>query len=164
MNVSKLRSSLAASLAVSVLLLTAACGASEEEAVAETPPSAASSASPDTATDAPNEDNSTEDTTTGAYVAGTYDAEGSYQTPGGTQSVAVEVTLDADGTITDVTVEPEAGDGNSLQFQTQFAEGIADEVVGVNIDDLDVSKVSGSSLTSGGFNAAIETIVADALA
>lgn len=163
MNVSKLRSSLATSLAVSALLLTAACGGSEE-AIAETPPSATSPATTGTTPEATTEDTTTGDTNPGAYIAGTYDAEGSYQTPGGTESVGVEVTLDADGTITDVTVKPEAGDGNSQQFQTRFAEGIAGEVVGVSIDDLDVSKVSGSSLTSGGFNTAIENIVAEAQA
>ena len=36
--------------------------------------------------------------------------------------------------------------------------GIADEVVGVAIDELNVTRVAGSSLTSGGFNAALEDI------
>ncbi|WP_447589312.1 hypothetical protein [Microbacterium lacticum] len=42
--------------------------------------------------------------------------------------------------------------------------GIAGEVVGKDIDDVSVSRVAGSSLTSGGFNDALETIKADARA
>ena len=42
--------------------------------------------------------------------------------------------------------------------------GIADEVVGVALDDLNVSRVAGSSLTSGGFNQAVESIKEQAAA
>lgn len=104
------------------------------------------------------------DASTGQYRAGTYTAEGSYTNPGGTSEVTVELTLDHAGTITAATVTPEATGGNSLQFQTQFAGGIAGEVVGKSIDDLDVTKVSGSSLTSGGFNQAVEKIRSEATA
>ena len=45
-----------------------------------------------------------------------------------------------------------------------FAGGIADEVVGKSIASLTVSTVAGSSLTSLGFNKAIDTIKADAKA
>ena len=99
-----------------------------------------------------------------SFEAGDYSAEGSYQTPAGQQSVEVELTLEDDGTITAVEVTPQADGGNSEQFQTKFAGGIADVVVGKKITELDVSKVSGSSLTSGGFNAAIDEITGDAAA
>ena len=61
-------------------------------------------------------------------------------------------------------VTPHATGGNSAQFQGQFASGIASEVVGVALEDVNVSRVAGSSLTSGGFNAAIDTIQAEAQA
>lgn len=99
----------------------------------------------------------------GAYEDGTYDAEGTYQSPGGNESIKVSITL-ADDVVTEVTVTPEATSGNAAQYQKAFAGGIGDVVVGKNIDDLEVSKVSGSSLTSGGFNDALETIKADAAA
>jgi hypothetical protein len=51
---------------------------------------------------------------------------------------------------------------NTKKFQGQFAGGIAAQVVGRNIDELSVSKVAGSSLTSGGFNQAVEKIRAEA--
>ena len=72
------------------------------------------------------------------------------------------VSLDADGTITEVEVEPKAQTGNSVQFQDKFASGISSEVVGKSIAELNVDKVSGSSLTGGGFNRAIEDIVKEA--
>ncbi len=59
---------------------------------------------------------------------------------------------------------PEAENATSKQFQTKFAGGISDAVVGKSIDELNVSKVAGSSLTSTGFNAAIDDIKADAKA
>ncbi|MFE7506246.1 hypothetical protein [Promicromonospora sp. NPDC057488] len=95
--------------------------------------------------------------TDGAYTDGTYSADGSYVSPGGTESVGVELTI-ADGVVTAVTVTPEADDATSAQYQQQFASGISDEVVGVALDQLHVDKVAGSSLTSGGFEDAVTQI------
>lgn len=97
------------------------------------------------------------------YQDGTYEASGSYVSPGGTESVSVELTL-SDGVVTAITVTPGAKHPTSQQYQQAFASGIADEVVGVSIDELDVDAVSGSSLTSGGFNQAVEQIKQDARA
>lgn len=44
------------------------------------------------------------------------------------------------------------------KFQEDFAGGIKAVVVGKNLDELNVSKVSGSSLTGAGFNQALEAI------
>lgn len=98
-----------------------------------------------------------EESAGGNYVDGTYTAEGSYQTPETVESVSVTLTL-ADGVVTDVEVvgEPEARE--SKQYQGQFIGGITEEVVGVAIDELDVTRVAGSSLTSGGFNNAVNAI------
>lgn len=97
----------------------------------------------------------------GTYADGTYEAKGNYQSPNGTEEVDVSVTLKGD-VITAVTVTHEATNPNSVSYQTKFADGIAAEVVGKKIDEINVSRVAGSSLTSGGFNAAIETIKSDA--
>ena len=72
--------------------------------------------------------------------------------------------MSPDGVVTDVTVTPESENLTGQQYQSRFAGGIAGEVVGKQLDELKVSKVSGSSLTSGGFNDAVETIKADATA
>lgn len=100
---------------------------------------------------------------TGDYADGTYEATGDYQAPSGTETVDVSITLEG-GVITDVKVVGTATDPTAQQHQGEFIGGIADAVVGKPIDDIQVSKVSGSSLTSGGFNKAVEEIKAEAAA
>lgn len=94
---------------------------------------------------------------TAAYADGTYTAEGSYQTPETVEEISVTLTL-ADGVVTDVEVTGDPQAPESKQYQGQFIDGIADEVDGKALDDLNVSRVAGSSLTSGGFNKAVESI------
>jgi hypothetical protein len=74
------------------------------------------------------------DSSSATYTDGTYTAEGTYQTP------------------------------ESQQYQSQFIGGISDVVVGKDIDTLSVSRVAGSSLTSSGFNEAIDEIKSEAAA
>ena len=83
---------------------------------------------------------------------------------GQTQAIEVEVTLAADGTITELDADGQAESGNSEQFQGKFESGIDAKVEGRKITELDIDKVSGSSLTSGGFNDAIEQIIGQAKA
>lgn len=108
-------------------------------------------------------DTGTDAVTHGDYKDGTYTESGDYQAPSGTETVAVTVTL-ADNVITDVKVVGDATDPTAQLRQADFVAGIAGVVKGKNIDELDVHVVGGSSLTSGGFNAAIELIKADAAA
>ncbi|GAB3068791.1 FMN-binding protein [Nocardioides zeae] len=151
--------------AVATLSLTAACGVgqSSDESSSDGSSDAGSSSSSQESTGSSDASDGS-GSESGSFTAGTYDAEGGYTSPGGQQSVGVEVTLDADGTVTDVEVTPEASDSTSERYQSQFAGGIADEVVGKRIDELDVSTVAGSSLTSGGFNDAIDDIISQARA
>ena len=151
MNLPAHKKMLSAAAAASVLLLTAACGGGDDPADASTSTPSATANSDDSST------------TSGSYTNGEYEATASYANPGGTSDVEVELAL-ADGTITEITVNPEAEDATSRQYQEKFASGISDEVVGKSIDEIDVSKVAGSSLTSIGFNKAIEEIKADAAA
>jgi uncharacterized protein with FMN-binding domain len=95
------------------------------------------------------------------YTDGTYTAEGSYQTPETIEEISVTMTL-ADGEVTDVEVTGNPHAPETEQYQGQFIDGIAEEVEGRPIDELDVSRVAGSSLTSAGFNAAVEEIKAQA--
>jgi uncharacterized protein with FMN-binding domain len=99
----------------------------------------------------------------GSFKDGTYTEDGSYLSPAGQQSVTVKVTL-ADNKITAVTVTPHATDPTAKGYQNMFVQGIAAQVVGKDIDQLNVSRVAGSSLTSGGFNKAITAIEKDASA
>ena len=121
-------------------------------------------ASSDTGTDSGSSGSGSAETTESAegYTDGDYSAEGSYSSPGGTETIEVELSLEGD-VVTAVTVTGDASNPNAERYQAEFEDGIAAEVVGKDIDDLDVSRVAGSSLTSGGFNDALETIKADAL-
>jgi uncharacterized protein with FMN-binding domain len=108
-------------------------------------------------------DTTVDSDTSAEYADGTYTAEGDYVSPAGPSKVTVEITL-ADDIVTAVTVTPESTDSTAQGFQTQFADGIAAVVEGEDIDSLSVSRVGGSSLTSGGFDDAVEKIKAEALA
>jgi uncharacterized protein with FMN-binding domain len=118
-----------------------------------------SPATTDTSTDAGTDTGSS----TAEYADGTYTADGTYQTPESVETISVTVTLE-DSIITAVDVEGDPQKAESKQYQGQFIGGISDEVVGKSIDEISVSRVAGSSLTSGGFNEAIETIKAEAAA
>ncbi|WP_442576282.1 FMN-binding protein [Microbacterium sp. F51-2R] len=98
---------------------------------------------------------------TSTYVDGTYTAEGSYATPESVEQISVTVTLNND-VVTDVEVSGNPTKRESQEYQAKFIGGIADVVVGQDIDALSVSRVAGSSLTSGGFTQAIEQIKAEA--
>jgi uncharacterized protein with FMN-binding domain len=94
-----------------------------------------------------------------AYRDGEYSATGQYgNLP---SSIGVSVTLD-DDVITAVTVTPHATNPTSRDLQERFAEAIPQLVVGRDIDEVDVSRVAGSSATPVGFNAAIDQIKAAA--
>ena len=143
---------LSAAAAASVMLLTAACGGGSDDA-SDAPSSSATSSSSDDSSDA----------SAATYKDGDYEAETSYANPAGSSDLKVELTL-AGNKVTAVKVTPEATDGTSKGFQSQFASGISNEVVGKSLDELNVDKVAGSSLTHLGFNKAIDEIKADAKA
>lgn len=99
----------------------------------------------------------------GTYADGTYTADGSYQTPETVEEITVTLTL-ADGVVTEVEVTGDPKAPETERYQGEFIDGISDEVVGKPIDELNVSRVAGSSLTSGGFNDAVESIKEQAAA
>ena len=95
------------------------------------------------------------------YKDGTYSADGNYVSPNGTETVGVELTLSG-GTVSGVNITQHPSNPNTRKFQGEFAGGIAAQIVGKKLDELNVSKVAGSSLTSGGFNQAVEKIRSEA--
>lgn len=119
--------------------------------------------STDTGTDTSTESTDFGAATGGDYTDGTYTADGSYQTPETVETISVTLTV-ADGLVTDVEVTGDPQARESEQYQGEFIGGIADEVVGKSLDDIEVSRVAGSSLTSGGFNEAVESIKEQAAA
>jgi uncharacterized protein with FMN-binding domain len=92
-----------------------------------------------------------------ALKDGSYSATGSYDSPGGTESLKVSVTL-AGGDIADATVVSGANDPTASVYQTSFISGYKTYVIGKPIESIKLSNVSGSSLTSQGFNEALKSI------
>jgi len=144
----------AALTAVAGIALLAGCAPTASEAEEPTTPDTGSSSTSDTGSTG-------SDSGSGSYADGTYTAEGSYATPESVETITVTVTLQ-DDIVTDVEVTGDPQKRESEQYQSQFIGGIADVVEGQDIDDIQVSRVAGSSLTSGGFNEAIETIKSEA--
>jgi uncharacterized protein with FMN-binding domain len=101
--------------------------------------------------------------TASVYKDGTYTATGSYMSPGGEDQITVTLTL-ANDVITAVSVTPAAGDWTSQRYQSYFASGYKQYVVGQNIDNVNLTYVSGPSLTPAGFDDAISQIKAQAKA
>lgn len=91
------------------------------------------------------------------YKDGVYTATGDYISPGGAETIDVEITL-KDDVIVDAKMEPNATRPNSVKMQGIFQANFAPLVIGRRIDDLVLDKVSGSSLTPKGFMEAVEEI------
>lgn len=91
------------------------------------------------------------------YKDGTYTATGTYSYHAGKESVEVTATIDS-GKITKIDVVSLAKAPTSKVMQADFIANFKPMVVGKNIDDVKLGKVSGSSLTGIGFNAALEDI------
>ncbi|PWD50810.1 hypothetical protein C8046_09285 [Serinibacter arcticus] len=152
----------AASLAAVSAL--AACAPADDPAVTTDETGESSAESTETASESASESAGSDEAgaaTGGTYADGSYTATGSYISPGGEESVEVTLTLASD-VVTDVEVVSLAEHPNSVRFQGEFIDGIADVVEGVPLDELAVDKVAGSSLTSGGFNEAVEIIKGEA--
>jgi hypothetical protein len=150
------RSTLGAAVAGLGLLTLAGCAVDGDSPVAET-------ADPAPTTEPSTQPTSPAPSGPSVYADGTYVADGSYVAPSGPETISVSITL-VDDLVTEVSVIGDAVDHSAFEFQRRFAKGIAAEVVGRDIADLSVSRISGSSLTSIGFNAAVETIRSEALA
>lgn len=94
------------------------------------------------------------------YRDGKYTAVGTYTTPGGKQEkIGVTVNL-TNSTITTFNIDTSMAEGLPQSFQNNVKTALISEklVAGKNIDELNVSKISGSSLSPIGFNDAIEQI------
>ncbi len=91
------------------------------------------------------------------YADGTYTVTASYDSPAGMESLGVSVTVSGD-IVTAAVVTSMAKDKKSSQFQDAFIAGYKVLAIGKNIADIQLSKVSGASLTTKGFNEALSVI------
>ncbi len=123
------------------------------------------SATPETVTQINNgamgSDSIKKENVTMKYKNGTYKETGSYTSPAGPEQIDVSLTL-KDDVVSDATVEPKATAPASVKFQGQFVSGFKEFVVGKKLDEINLDKVSGSSLTPKGFNEALSKIKTDA--
>lgn len=92
---------------------------------------------------------------------GQYQATGSYKSPAGDEELGVTITIQ-DNIVTDASVDVVAENQVSIKMQTLFQEGFQEEVIGKNITEVELDKVNGSSLTSVGFNDAVDQIIEQA--
>jgi hypothetical protein len=95
------------------------------------------------------------------YRDGTYTAVGDYRSPAGPETIDVSITL-KDDIIVDAVVDANATNKLSIDFQGKFISGYKAMVIGKRLDEVQLDKVSGSSLTPAGFNEALVEIKADA--
>lgn len=95
------------------------------------------------------------------YKDGTYTAVGDYTSPGGAEQLGVTLTI-ANGVVTSSEVEVKATRPISKTRQTDFKDNYKAQVEGKSIDEIVLTKVSGSSLSPKGFNDAVEKIKQEA--
>jgi uncharacterized protein with FMN-binding domain len=95
------------------------------------------------------------------YKDGTYTADGNYTYHSGSEKITISITLKND-VITDTTFAGKPSVPPSGKFMDMFAGGYKQLVIGKNIDEVHLDKVSGSSRTPIGFNDALEKIKSEA--
>lgn len=96
-----------------------------------------------------------------SYKDGSYSASGSYRTPQTTETIYVTVTV-KNGDVIDSAIQQTPQESASAEYQAEFKNNYRPFVVGKKLSDIRLSHVSGSSLTSGGFNAALDEIKSQA--
>lgn len=105
-----------------------------------------------------------ESTDTTNYENGTYSATGGYLSPGGRESIELSVTV-KDGVISDTSIKNNATTPDSKVHQELFSGHYKELIVGKKLGEVEsLSRVAGSSLTSNGFNNALNQIKDDARA
>lgn len=92
------------------------------------------------------------------YNEGSYEATGNYQSPGGSQHIKIRIMLNNDGAIRESSAEGDSKSTDSRFYQSSFINNYKDEVIGKNINEVKLDRVGNSSLTSEGFNKALEDI------
>jgi hypothetical protein len=146
-------------ITLAVLLVTVAIVAAVTVANKKSPDSAvtATNTPAKAANAAPSADPSAGAATNANYKDGSYSAIGSYDSPGGNEHITINVTL-ANGAVTATSAKSGAGDPEAAEYQNAFISGYKQQVVGKAISSVSLSRVSGSSLTSQGFNNALAQI------
>lgn len=109
----------------------------------------------------PTNDESETDSTEAGGVSGVFTGEASYSTGRAIHELVVTLTLENDIVVaTDMLYD---GDGEpATPMLTSFNDAYETEVIGKDIDDIELSRVGGASWTSDAFNEAVAEIKASA--
>ena len=100
--------------------------------------------------------------TSSEFVSGEYTATVSYDVPsGGNETMSVIITLE-DDVVTAVDYEYQSNHKKteevSAKYQERFSGASQSFVVGLEINDIELSRIGGASLTSAAFNEALTDI------
>lgn len=144
-------------VAVIVIVLLAAATAGGVYVFNQNNESSDTSADQTPTTSSPSSKTPTTSSSSGTYKDGTYSATGGYISPGGNESIDVTLAI-ADGKITTASATTHPATSTSSQYQSEFTGSFKSLVVGKSVDEIRLSRVAGSSLTSNGFNDALEQI------
>lgn len=97
-----------------------------------------------------------------SFKDGTYTIEDAYFVMAGlSEPMRTTVTLD-DGIITDASVAFDTQDVHSEYHQRDFVAAYESEVIGASIKEVPFSRIGGASLTTGGFNDALQKVISQA--
>lgn len=94
---------------------------------------------------------------TSNYNDGKYNTEVEYYSPNGVEKIVLTVVL-KDNTVQKITCDNIPSSNASYLYQNQFKKSCEKEVKGQKIADLNITRVSSSSLTLNGFLIAVEKI------
>jgi len=100
---------------------------------------------------------------TSGFTNGTYSGSAQYETPESIEGIRVSLTI-SNGVVTDASVSNSEGGGTSRRYQGAFASTYRSYVIGKSLSSLQLYRVAGASLTTAGFNAAVDQIRSEAAA
>jgi cytoskeletal protein RodZ len=93
---------------------------------------------------------------TNRYTNGTYRTQSTYRTPEGTYVMDVTLVI-ANDSVTSASLSFDA-DGARSGYSKRFTSGYQNQVIGKNLEGLNLSRVSGASLTTNAYNNALNNI------
>ncbi len=91
------------------------------------------------------------------YKDGTYSVTADYYTPEDTDTIKVTLAL-KNGVVTNVSSTTTTSSRESRQYDSMFLNAYKSYVVGKSLSGLNLNRVSGASLTTDGFNNALDMI------
>ena len=93
----------------------------------------------------------------GSFEDGSFETTTTYISPGGPAEMNIALTLEGD-VVQSISVTSLEGNPTSQDYKERFANEVISFVTGVNLDEADVDTIAGASLTSRGFNEALDVI------